>query len=73
MITTQSIELFFLRTAIGTENGAEHRYLVALANNLHDSLGAGDVENDLSELFAHLIRYVGRHFRNEEALMKAIA
>lgn len=52
---------------------AEHRYLVALANNLHDSLNADGSSDHLAELFAHLIKYVGRHFRNEEALMKAIA
>ena len=52
---------------------AEHRYLVALVNNLHDSLSNDDGSVDLSHLFAHLIRYVGRHFRNEEALMEAIA
>ena len=52
---------------------AEHRYLVALANNLHDSLSADQDTGHLAELFAHLIRYVGRHFRNEEALMKAVA
>ncbi len=52
---------------------AEHRYLVALVNNLHDSLSGDDGSADLSRLFAHLIRYVGRHFRNEEALMQAVA
>ena len=51
---------------------AEHRYLVALVNNLHDSLSTGEGSPDLSHLFAHLIKYVGRHFRNEEALMTAI-
>lgn len=52
---------------------SEHRYLVALVNNLHDSLSADESSPDLCHLFAHLIKYVGRHFRNEEALMKAIA
>ena len=51
---------------------AEHRYLVALVNNLHDSLGDGQGGADLLHLFAHLVSYVGRHFRNEEALMEAV-
>lgn len=53
------------------EIDSEHRYLVALVNNLYDKFTAHSMEDSLRDTFVHLIRYVDRHFKNEEALMRA--
>ena len=52
------------------EIDAEHRYLVALVNNLYEKISANSMEGNLTDTFVHLIRYVDRHFKNEEGLMQ---
>jgi len=50
----------------------EHRYLCELINDLHDAYLKGALAGRLTEVFEHLAAYVNRHFKNEEALMKAV-
>lgn len=53
------------------EIDAEHKYLAALINNLHDAQTTNAMDDRLPDLFDHLLQYVDTHFENEELLMKA--
>ena len=60
------------RLSIGVpEIDAEHRYLIALVNNLIEKYHANKLETNLAKVFVHLINYAEKHFKNEESLMSA--
>jgi len=60
------------RLSIGVpEIDAEHRYLIALVNNLFEKYHSNKLEANLAKVFVHLINYTNKHFKNEESLMRA--
>lgn len=48
----------------------QHANLINMANNLHESLKAGQGNNILKPLLTSLIEYVKTHFATEEKCMK---
>lgn len=49
----------------------EHRYLFSLVNEFHDAFMERHARSDLDRLLNRLVDYTERHFRHEEALMRA--
>ena len=47
----------------------QHRQLVALINDLDEAVANGTAEAMIKGVLQELIRYVGNHFADEEALM----
>lgn len=57
---------------VGVEQfDAEHRRLADLVNLLHESILAGRTRQQLSEIFAELVRQAAEHFTHEEQLFAA--
>jgi len=54
-----------------SEIDAEHKYLVALINNLHDVFCSNGFDRRISDVLVHLTKYVTKHLNNEESLMKS--
>ncbi len=54
------------------EIDAEHRYLIALVNNIIEKYHSNKLEASLAKVYAHLINYTNKHFKNEESLMRAV-
>lgn len=50
----------------------EHKKLLAIMNNLYDSMKAGKSKEVLDQVFQDLIDYTKFHFSDEEALMKQV-
>lgn len=48
----------------------QHKKLVDLVNQLHDSIKTGQKEKVLNGIYNELITYTITHFRDEEALMR---
>jgi hemerythrin-like metal-binding protein len=53
------------------EIDTEHKYLVALINNIHDDFCSKKIDRNIADAFVHLTKYFTKHFRNEEAMMYA--
>ncbi len=51
----------------------QHKKLVDMLNELHDSMKAGKGKEVLGSIFTGLIQYVGTHFATEERLMSSNA
>jgi hemerythrin len=49
---------------------AQHKKLVDLVNQLHDSIKSGQKDKALTSIYNELISYTIIHFRDEEALMR---
>mgnify|MGYP001768274200 CR=1 FL=1 len=48
---------------------AQHKRLVAVINQFHDAVAAGQSRRDLQKVFAVLLDYMLNHFDTEEALL----
>ena len=48
---------------------AQHKKLVAVINQFHDAITAGQSRKDLQRIFAVLLDYMLHHFETEEALL----
>ena len=57
--------------SVGDEEiDSQHRRLVALVNQLHDAMVAGEVEQRLGEFLVELVEYTKYHFSTEERLFE---
>lgn len=50
----------------------EHKKLVALVNDLNDSMKNGKSKETLQKIFSELVDYTMTHFTNEESLMQKV-
>ncbi|MGA3016355.1 MAG: bacteriohemerythrin [Bryobacteraceae bacterium] len=49
---------------------SQHRALVKLINDLHSAMQAGKAREVLGSIIDELISYTGRHFNDEEAMLR---
>ncbi len=53
------------------EIDTQHKGLIKLINDLHVAMQAGKAKEVLGSIIDELIRYTERHFRDEEAMLRA--